>query len=902
MTKISAVLIVLLLGLCSMAPSILAATNKPPVANAGPDKQAAPGDTVYFDGSGSYDPDGQPINYSWDFDDSNGIQVDATGVTVSHVYADPGVYTVTLTVADANGTGSDTATVTVTEGHVNQAPTAVITSPANNAIYNTTVNITFAGNGSSDPDGDLLTYKWDFGDNSHATGMVVQHTYKSAGIYTAVLNVSDGQLTNTSSVTLFIEGTPGGPPVPPVPNPPGVPSRPWVDGGGPYNGYMNDQEVWLNAANSKSTDGQTLEFCWDLNAKNGIQAQDCFNAASAKAHYWDIAYGISPIVAWQKPGNYTVTLIVREATARKNVPFNFYNVSTFNVLIIPHETYLVDAGKDRNITNNAKTSIVGSVHVKDQYKYSDERVVECGWDFTNDGSIDYKQSFDPTENAKTPTCPAIHTYSVNGTVKNDTVFTARLQAEVDGVLHLVPASDNDEVKVDFQTFYNDTVNLTVPAPPDIPPVVTCGPDKTGDTSAFVGEQTDFTAVATDPDNDRITNYEWDFNGDGVIDVSNPASGDASYTYQSAQTYNASVKVTDYRKASTMCYLSVNVVKNMAPVAVINAPDQAKAGDEVPFDASDSSDANGPNEIVSYSWDFDARDGIGVDTTGKTATHVFTKGGTYTVTLTVKDKHGATGTQTSDIKIVQTYDVSIEGTGATSANLDPGKSQVFNLKVTNAGNGDDCFDLDKTGTKTTWADLSVNQVCLKAGEAKNVDLKVTVPVATAAADTAALTIGATSQGSTSVKNSVQIRITVTQSYSVGMHMDELTSSMKAGDAKTVSIRVTNLGNGKDTIKFSTDGTDKAWFTFKSDSMSLDTGASGDNTLTIIIPTDAKGGDHSVTITAFSVGQSSQKVSVIYTVTVQEKATKSPIPGFDPVLVLLALAVAFIAVGAWNKRKQ
>jgi|GEM_PF-1672992 len=902
MTKITAVLLVLLLGLCAMAPTILAATNKPPVAEAGPDKQAAPGDTVYFDGSGSYDPDGQAINYSWDFDDTNGIQPDATGAMVSHVYPDEGVFTVTLTVADDNGTGTDTCKVTVTQDHVNQAPTAVITEPANNAIFNTTVNITFSGNGSSDPDGDLLTYKWDFGDNAHANGMNVKHQYKSAGIYTVILNVSDGQLSNEASITLFVEGTPSGPPAPPPVNPPGVPSRPWVDPGGPYEGYMANEEVQLDGSRSKSTDAQPLEFCWDLNARNGIQAQWCFDAAAAKAHYVDIAYGYSPVVAWKTPGNYTVTLMVREATAKKNVPFNFYNVTTFNILITEHMTFNVDAGKDRTISSGAKTSLMGAVHIKDQFKWNDERVVECGWDFTNDGSIDYKQSFDPSENAKTPSCPAVHTYNVNGTVKNDTIFTARLQAEVDGVLHLIPASDNDEVKVDFNSFYNDTVNLTVPAPPDIPPVVTCGPDKTGNNAAFVGEETKFTAVASDPDDDRIINFEWDFDGNGIIDSSNPASGDATFTYTAPGSYVASVNVTDYRKAFTICSLNVTVLSNSAPLAVINSPDQAKAGDEVTFDASDSTDPNGANEIVSYSWDFDARDGIGSDMTGKTVNHIFTKGATYSVTLTVTDKHDAPGTATADIKIIQTYDVKVESTGPTSAEVAPGSSQVFSLKVTNAGDGDDCFDLDKSGTKTTWADLSVNQVCMKSGEAKSVNLRVTVPAATPASDTATITVGATSQGSAEAKDNVQIRVTSKQSFGVGLHMDEASSTMKAGDAKTVSIRITNLGNGKDTIKFSTDGPDKAWFDFKSDSVALDSGETKETTVTILVPSNAKGGDHPVTITAYSIGDNSQKISVLYTVTVQEKASKGFIPGFDPVMVLLALAVAFIAVGAWKKRKQ
>jgi len=54
--------------------------------------------------------------------------------------------------------------------------------------------VTFDGSGSSDPDGDTLTYEWDFGDGSpKATGRIVQHTYTQAGTYNATLTVRDGR-------------------------------------------------------------------------------------------------------------------------------------------------------------------------------------------------------------------------------------------------------------------------------------------------------------------------------------------------------------------------------------------------------------------------------------------------------------------------------------------------------------------------------------------------------------------------------------------------------------------------------------------------------------------------------------------------------------------------------------
>ncbi|MCK4703031.1 TIGR04279 domain-containing protein, partial [Candidatus Bathyarchaeota archaeon] len=91
---------------------IVGSINNPPVAEAGPDQSAWVRESVYFDGSDSYDPDGYLVCWDWSFGDG----ATASGEKVSHEYSEPGNYTVTLTVKDIReAVASDTCTVEISE-------------------------------------------------------------------------------------------------------------------------------------------------------------------------------------------------------------------------------------------------------------------------------------------------------------------------------------------------------------------------------------------------------------------------------------------------------------------------------------------------------------------------------------------------------------------------------------------------------------------------------------------------------------------------------------------------------------------------------------------------------------------------------------------------------------------
>jgi hypothetical protein len=75
----------------------------------------------------------------------------------------------------------------------NQPPTTgtIAVTPSGAGVQSATT-LTFTGNGVTDPNGDTITYKWDFGDGNTGSGQVATHSYATAGTFTVKLAVNDG--------------------------------------------------------------------------------------------------------------------------------------------------------------------------------------------------------------------------------------------------------------------------------------------------------------------------------------------------------------------------------------------------------------------------------------------------------------------------------------------------------------------------------------------------------------------------------------------------------------------------------------------------------------------------------------------------------------------------------------
>lgn len=154
------------------------------------------------DGSGSSDPDGDAIeSWAWDFGDGG----TAMGVTATHSYLAAGVYTVTLTVTSLTLSDTDSQQVTATEPP--KPPVAAFTA---DIVY---LDVSVDGSGSSDPDGTIVAWDWNFGDGAIASGVTATHSYATAGVKTITLTVTDSQGLQDSAT---MDVTAIEPPKPPV--------------------------------------------------------------------------------------------------------------------------------------------------------------------------------------------------------------------------------------------------------------------------------------------------------------------------------------------------------------------------------------------------------------------------------------------------------------------------------------------------------------------------------------------------------------------------------------------------------------------------------------------------------------------------------------------------------------
>ncbi|NLV11241.1 PKD domain-containing protein [Halomicrobium mukohataei] len=162
-------------------------------------------------------------------------------------------------------------------GDENTAPTASFSADVSTPEPGD--SISFDASESSDPDGSIDSYEWEFGDGTTATGETVSHSYDSAGDYTVTLTVTDDAgATATDSTTISVSSGNAAPDASFTVSP----SNP-----------APDESVSFDAADSSDSDGTIASYEWELG--DGTTAT-----------------GESVSHSYESAGDYTVSLTVTD--------------------------------------------------------------------------------------------------------------------------------------------------------------------------------------------------------------------------------------------------------------------------------------------------------------------------------------------------------------------------------------------------------------------------------------------------------------------------------------------------------------------------------------------------------------------------------------------------------------
>jgi len=239
-------------GVCSASEvAQMVQVTMPPKAVLTAPSLACAGSGVRFSAAQSTDPASAALQYRWDFGDGS----TGEGADAAHAYAAGGTYRVQLTVDNGHGRcATDVAMATV---RVNTAPVAkAVEAVRMCALANQPFRVALAGAGTTDADGDRLTYRWDFGDGTAGEGREASHTYERSGKYLATLTVDDGSgttcATSQTVVPVHLNRPPSAKMNPRLSGCPGLP-------------------VTLDASGSSDPDGDALTYRWDLG--NGVTAE-----------------------------------------------------------------------------------------------------------------------------------------------------------------------------------------------------------------------------------------------------------------------------------------------------------------------------------------------------------------------------------------------------------------------------------------------------------------------------------------------------------------------------------------------------------------------------------------------------------------------------------------------------
>jgi hypothetical protein len=496
----------------SVADTVLVSTvNSAPVASAGPDQTAPVGQTITLNGGGSSDVDGDALTFTWTLATrpagSSAALSSTSAVQPTFVIDRAGLYQVRLSVSD--GAVSSAADVVDVQTE-NSAPVANAGSDQAAVVGQT---VTLDGSGSTDVDGNALTYVWALTTRPAGSGAVLSDPatvmpvfrVDRAGTYVAQLIVNDGTVSSVAdTVTVATRNTP------PRAN------------AGPDLSVIAGRQVLLAGDGSSDADGDVLAYSWAL-----LQRPAGSGAVLARADT------VSPMLRADRPGTYVVQLIVNDGA--------------------------VDSAPDTLTITTGNTAPVASAGV-------DQRGLSVGGLAVLDGSGSVDADGHPlTYRWSLLSVPP----GSAATLSDPTAMSPSLALDAAGQF-VAQVIVNDG----FQDSVPDTVVLETS---NRAPVADAGSDQ----SVFIGALVGVTgAASSDPDADVLV-YQWQFAAvpaGSAATLTNAASVAPTFTADVAGTYRLSLTVTDPAGATSS---DVVLVSAFTPATVSVSAADASASESGP---------------------------------------------------------------------------------------------------------------------------------------------------------------------------------------------------------------------------------------------------------------------------------------------------------------------------------
>jgi PKD repeat protein len=258
-----------------------------PVANANGPYSGDSDSAIQFSSENSYDPDGIIESYLWNFGDGNS----STQYHPVHTYSSAGTYTVTLTVTDNDGLSAIDETIANIQMIENESPVANANGPYSGVEGSV---VQFTSDGSYDPDGNIESYLWNFGDGNASALQNPVHTYSTAGTYTVILKVTNNDRLDVIDETIAI--------IQSIEN-----ESPVANANGPYSG-VEGSVVQFSSEGSYDPDGNIASYLWNFGDGNASAFQN-------------------PVHTYSSAGTYTVTLTVTDNDGEKAVDNTNSNIT-----------------------------------------------------------------------------------------------------------------------------------------------------------------------------------------------------------------------------------------------------------------------------------------------------------------------------------------------------------------------------------------------------------------------------------------------------------------------------------------------------------------------------------------------------------------------------------------------